>query len=198
MDAELTLEKAINKARQSEQKRMSRILEGLEGVVCQMDDVLIWGASQSEDDERLRKRLTRLQEAEVTLNDKCDFSKSRIKFLGQLIDATGVSADPDKVGTVKAMTEPSNVSERLRMQLMRFSYIISHVPGKDIATADVLSRAPTENTAEGLQEEEVSLYVDAVIANLPASDKRLIEIETHQDRDTIPHTEEILQGGLAR
>ena len=71
---------------------------------------------------------------------------------------------------------------------MRFSYTISHVPGKDIATADVLSRAPIENTAEGLQEEEVSLYVDTVMANLPATDKRLKEIETHQDKDTVSHT----------
>ncbi|KAK3549941.1 hypothetical protein QTP86_016871, partial [Hemibagrus guttatus] len=40
---------------------MSRILEGLEGVLCQMDDVLIWGATQSEHDNRLRKALSRLR-----------------------------------------------------------------------------------------------------------------------------------------
>lgn len=57
------------------QKRMSRILEGLEGVPCQMDDVLIWGATEGEHDESLRKTLTRLQEAVVT-------NVSRIKFLG--------------------------------------------------------------------------------------------------------------------
>lgn len=54
---------------------MSHILEGLEGVPCQMDDVLIWGATQGEHDESLRKTLTRLQEAVVT-------NVSRIKFLG--------------------------------------------------------------------------------------------------------------------
>ena len=62
------------------------------------------------------------------------------------------------------------------------------MPGNDITTADVLSRAPIEDTAEGLQEEEVSLYVDTVMANLPATDKRLKEIETHQDKDTVSHT----------
>ena len=82
----------------------------------------IWGATQIEHDERLRKTLTRLQEAGVTLNDKCDFSKSRTKFLVQLIDGTGVSADPDKVGPVKAMAEPSNVSE-----VRRFLGITNHL-----------------------------------------------------------------------
>ena len=90
---------------------MSRILEGLDGVLCQMDDVLIWGATQGEHDERLRKTLARLREAKMTLNDRCEFSTSRIQFLGQIIDASGVSADPDKVGAVKAMAEPSNISE---------------------------------------------------------------------------------------
>ena len=32
--------------------------------------------------------------------------------------------------------------QRFRMRMMRFTYTISHVPGKDLCTADVLSRAP--------------------------------------------------------
>ncbi|KAJ8406924.1 hypothetical protein AAFF_G00292000 [Aldrovandia affinis] len=75
--------------------------------------------------------------------------------------------------------------QRLRMCLMRFSYTISHVPGKEIATADVLSRAPVDSTTEGLREEEINLYADSVIASLPATEKRLREIQTHQDNDDI-------------
>lgn len=44
------------------------------------------------------------------------------------------------------------------------SISISHVAGKDIATADVLSRAPVSSGVGGLQEEEI--YVDSVIASL--------------------------------
>lgn len=76
-----------------------------------MDDVLIWGATQSEHDERLWKALSWLHGAGVTLNDKCEFSKSRIKFLGQVTEASRISADPDKVSTVRAMKEPCNISE---------------------------------------------------------------------------------------
>ena len=101
----------ISSAPEHFQKRMQQILEGIDDAVCHMDDVLIWGASQAEHDERLRKTLSRLQSAGVTLNDKCEFSKSKIKFLGQIIESAGVSPDPDKVSAVKSMKEPRNVSE---------------------------------------------------------------------------------------
>lgn len=73
------------------------------------------------------------------------------------------------------------------MRLMRFAYTISHVAGKDIATADVLSRAPVSHTAEGLQEEEINLSVDSVVASLPATEKRLREIQRHQENDSTLH-----------
>lgn len=72
-----------------------------------MDDVLIWGTTKSEQDERLQRALSRLQETGVTLNDKCDFSKNRIKFLGQVIELSGISTDPDRVSAVQAMKSPA-------------------------------------------------------------------------------------------
>ncbi len=75
--------------------------------------------------------------------------------------------------------------QRLRMRLMRFSYTISHVAGKNIATADVLSRAPTSSATVGLSEEDINVYVDSVMACLPATEKRLMEIQKHQETDPI-------------
>ena len=37
---------------------------------------------------------------------------------------------------------------RFRLRLMRFDYIIKHVPGKSLHTADTLSRAPLKITAD--------------------------------------------------
>ena len=55
------------------QKKMSSILEGLEGVLCLMDDVLIFGKDQKEHDSRLTAALEKIQAAGVTLNkDKCE------------------------------------------------------------------------------------------------------------------------------
>ena len=58
--------------------------------------------------------------------EKCEFNKRRIKFLGQLVDETGVKPDPDKVHAIQAMEPPSNMSELRRFlgmvnQLSKFS-----------------------------------------------------------------------------
>eukprot|EP00731_Ephydatia_muelleri_P038245 Em0690g2a len=48
------------------QKRMSDILQDIEGKLCQMDDVLVFGSSQEEHDDRLKAVLKRIEEAEIT------------------------------------------------------------------------------------------------------------------------------------
>ena len=53
----------ISSAPEIFQRTMSKILEGSEGTLCQMDDVLIHGVDQSEHDGRVRAVLHRLQEA---------------------------------------------------------------------------------------------------------------------------------------
>ena len=86
------------------QRRMNQILEGLEGMLCQMDDVLTFGSNKAQHDARLTAVLKRLEAAGVTLNsEKCEFAKSRVKFLGHLIDQEGIRADPDKTSAILRM-----------------------------------------------------------------------------------------------
>ena len=67
----------------------------LEGVECEIDDLLVHGDSQEQHDSRLHAVLKRLQESKVTLNkDKCLFRVSTIKALGQVISSEGMSSDP--------------------------------------------------------------------------------------------------------
>lgn len=117
----------ITSAPEHFQRRMSTILGGLEGVVCLVDDVLVFGETEQEHDERLMAVLTRISESGLTLGrEKCVFKANSIKFLGQLVDATGVKADPDKVLAIKGMKPPKNISELRRFlgmvnQLSKFS-----------------------------------------------------------------------------
>ena len=91
----------ITSAPEHFQRRMAEILQDVEGVVCLMDDVLVHGKSQEEHDRRLMVVLQKLQDAGLTLNQKkCEFSKCRVKFLGQIVDHAGVRPDPDKVAAI--------------------------------------------------------------------------------------------------
>ena len=101
----------ITSAPEHFQRRMSSILAGLEGVVCQMDDILVHGKDQAQHDTRLKAVLQRLREAGLTLNsEKCQFSRSGVKFLGHLVDQEGIHPDPDKVAAIVQVQPPSDVS----------------------------------------------------------------------------------------
>ena len=62
----------ISSAPEHFQKRMNRILSGLDGVLCLMDDVLVFGKDRKEHDERLTAALKKIEAAAATLNpSKC-------------------------------------------------------------------------------------------------------------------------------
>lgn len=75
--------------------------------------------------------------------------------------------------------------QRFRLRLMRFSFTIAHVPGKELNTADTLSRAPVTEQDESNLSNETKEYVHAVVNNLPASEERLKVIREQQDQDQV-------------
>jgi hypothetical protein len=91
---------------------MSQVLDSLKGVLYPIDDILTFGRNQKEHDDRLHKCLQRTVEAHVTLNEKCEFSKTEIKFAGYVISSAGIKPDPDKVSAIIKMVAPTNVSEQ--------------------------------------------------------------------------------------
>ena len=116
----------LNSASEVFQKRMCHLLDGIEGVLCLIDDILIFVKNKSEHDERLNAILQRLRAGRVTLNDKSEFYKTQIKFVGHIISADGISPDPDKVTAVTKMREPADISQLrcflgMANQLAKFS-----------------------------------------------------------------------------
>ena len=338
----------INSAPEFFQREMSALLRGLEGVVCQIDDILVFGKNQQEHDENLEPVLNRLAQADLTLNlAKCQFSQKRVHFLGHIVDEHGVRPDPEKIAAIRNVREPTCVSDvrrflgmlnqmskfspnladttkplrdllnkknqwiweepqrrafeeiknalcsspvlalfnpnreteisadassfglgavmrqkqpnqewqpvayisramtpteqryaqiekealaltwacerfsdyligltfqirtdhkplvplfsskrldelplriqRFRMRMMRFDFNIAHIPGKDLVTADALSRAPVSTPTENDQQknDETQAYIDAVYSSLPATEKRIEEIKEQQQEDEV-------------
>ena len=54
-------------------QRMNKILAGMDGVVCLIDDILVYGITQAEHDQQLMTVFRKISDAGLTMNkDKCD------------------------------------------------------------------------------------------------------------------------------
>jgi len=71
--------------------------------------------------------------------------------------------------------------QHFRMKLMRFTYTISHIPGKDLTIVDALSRSPVSSPTS----EDVDAFVDSIMQNLPETEKQLQQIEKAQKEDAV-------------
>ncbi len=88
--------------------------------------------------------------------------------------------------------------QRFRMRMMRFQFSIAHVPGKDLAIADALSRTPASepSTADELLQQEASAFVNQVVQHLPATEQRIDEIKQLQrDDEACQHISRYCQSG---
>ena len=70
---------------------MDQILQGIPGVCCYLDDILIRSRSKEEHLYLLDKVLTRLEQYGVHVKlSKCEFLKSEVQYLGHRIDSEGL------------------------------------------------------------------------------------------------------------
>ena len=83
------------------------------------------------------------------------------------------------LSTKNNLDELSPRIQRFRMRLTRYAYTVSNVPGKNLFTADALSRAPLVSpltVAESRLTDEVSAQASLVVSEIPATETRLSEI----------------------
>lgn len=110
------------------QKVMDTIVAGLEGVVVYLDDILIFGSSQKEHDDRLEALMNRLKEYGVLLNlDKCLFNVGKLDFLGHELSPEGIKPMKNRVLAIQQFREPANAAE-LRSFLGLVTYVGRFIP----------------------------------------------------------------------
>ena len=98
------------------------MLETLPGVDSIMDDIIVWGDNVEQHDGRLREILERAKSHQLRLIlKKCKIRRihgvvgrirqSEMSYVGLLLTADGVRADPEKVRVVIEMEQPKDISE---------------------------------------------------------------------------------------
>ena len=89
------------------------VLHGLLHRVCEayLDDIVIWGDTIQELSEHLDQVLTRFQTYNIVLKaSKCKIGLTQITYLGHVVDADGVRADPDRVAAIADMPAPTTTA----------------------------------------------------------------------------------------
>jgi hypothetical protein len=133
----------IKTAPEHYQKKMNEILDGLDGQICIIDDILIHGKTQKEHDTTLRAVLKKLDESGATLNpEKCEFSKKEVKFAGCILNEEGIKSNPDKIESIRDMDAPQNVGDVSRFLGMvnQLGKFINHLAEKTKPITDLLGK----------------------------------------------------------
>ncbi|GJU43604.1 putative nucleotidyltransferase, ribonuclease H [Tanacetum coccineum] len=81
-------------------------------VIGFIDDILIYSRNKKEHEEHLKTILELLKKEELYAKfSKCEFWINTVKFLGHVIDSSGIHVDPAKIEAVKNWASPTTPSE---------------------------------------------------------------------------------------
>lgn len=119
------------------QKIFKQALEGIEGQINYIDDILVFGKDQKEHDKNLKAVLQRAREQDIKFNkNKCIFNTTELKFIGHIISKKGVRADPEKIKCILELATPTNKKE-LEQILGMITYISKFVPNLSCHTYEL-------------------------------------------------------------
>ena len=96
------------------QRVMELALQGLQWTSCliYLDDVIIFGATFEQHQQRLRQILSRVKLAKMKLKpEKCELCQAEVTFLGHVVSKEGILPNPSLVDKIKQWPPPQNVTE---------------------------------------------------------------------------------------
>ena len=160
----------IKSASEVFQKIMSHMLEDINGAEVIIDDILVWGSSVEEHDQRLRRVLNRAKEYNLKLSrQKCEERKTEVKYVGQVLTQRGVKPDPEKVRAIMMMQKPENRQEILTF-LGLVQYLGKFLPRLSDVSASLRKLTETSSGCEWkwTKEQDVSFEtIKAMITQAP-------------------------------
>ena len=102
----------INSAFESFQKQTELVITGIKNAKDISDDIIIWGTSQEQNDNTLKKVFSRIKANGLKINkEKCIFSVDQITFSGHTLTSYGIAPDKKKIGAINNIQTPTNISQ---------------------------------------------------------------------------------------
>ena len=118
------------------------MLHDIEGTDCFIDDLVIWGATPNEHDQRLGQVLDRCRENGLKFNQpKCFFRRTEVKYFGHILTGQGIRADVDKLRAVVSM-QRSHTREELQRYMGMIAYLAKFLPNHSQVSAPFSGMTP--------------------------------------------------------
>ena len=108
----LRLPFGISSAPEIYHRTINSLFSHLEGVDTSMDDIIVYGSTPQEHDERLEATMNVVREVGLKLKKKkCEVGVEELTYLGDTISANGLKPDKRKVEAIQQMQRPENKAD---------------------------------------------------------------------------------------
>ena len=149
----------VKSAQEIFQKRMVQHFGDLPGVETDIDDILVWGTTKEEHNQRLKAVLQRCKDINMTLNkEKCRSGSSKVVYLGHIISAEGISPDPEKVKAINQMPPPED-KKGMVFLLGFLNYVAKFIPNLSSTTQPIRELLKKELMFHWDQEQEAAFQL---------------------------------------
>ena len=117
------------------QRLTDELFGDIEGVTAVVDDLLVWGTTKQEHDERLERVLQRCVRSGMVLNEsKCKLGRNTVKYLGHTISEGGLSIDQQRIKDICEIRTPVSVKE-VQKFLGMLNFVANFIPNLSEHTA---------------------------------------------------------------
>lgn len=100
----------LRNAAQTFQRVIHEVLRGLDFLYSYLDDIFVASKTEAEHIQHIEKVFDRLTRHNLSINlAKCEFGKNQIKFLGHIVNATGIRPAQEKVTAITDFPKPKTV-----------------------------------------------------------------------------------------
>ena len=142
----LRLPFGISSAAEIYHRTIHMIFEHIPGCTTMMDDIIVWGSTMQEHNQRLQEVFAASRKANLKLNrEKCVFGVSELTFVRDTISAEGIKPDIAKVKAIRDFATPQNKKDVQRF-LGMVNYQARYVP--DLSSKTQILRNLTEDKNE--------------------------------------------------
>ena len=158
----LRLPFGLNVSSEIFQSRLNEALEGLQGVLCIADDILIYGCgdtieeAEKDHDNKLKTFLNRCRYTGIVLHKhKLKLRCSEVPFFGYKLTKDGLMADEEKTKAIVQMPKPQCIEDMKRLNGLA-SYLAKFLPRLSIVT-EPLRKLSNSGSWSWMEEHEIAL-----------------------------------------